>query len=404
VALAALLWALPLEAQPEPTPADFSGSWQSTYGVIEIEQVEARVTGRYTYASGSTLEGTVTGDRLTFRYREPDATGEGWFEISSDGQAFTGSWREDGTSVWYPWAGRRIRPPDEAGEPSEQGGLFETTYGRMRLVEQADGRVTGTYTFSGGSFIEGQMEGRRLTFRYREPTATGEGWFEFSEDGRSFRGAWREDGGTNWSEWTGERVEPEQGVTWLVVLEAHWETSLAEEEYAFGDMLRAYFERYTNVRVRHRRYFNRDDFLRSAAELAYLAEPVALLVAGHGTEGRLLANDGFIEPAALGRVLAEAPSVYLVHFSSCEMMVPGVSEAIHGAIEGQRRLMVSGYSVAVDWSASALLEFLYLDLVLGRGLAPSRAAELVVRELGFADETATEGSPLGAAHFRYVER
>ena len=32
---------------------------------------------------------------------------------------------------------------------------------------------------------------------------------------------------------------------------------------------------------------------------------------------------------------------------------------------------VSGYSTSVDWAASAILEFTYLELILGRGLPPA---------------------------------
>ena len=35
---------------------------------------------------------------------------------------------------------------------------------------------------------------------------------------------------------------------------------------------------------------------------------------------------------------------------------------------------VSGYTTSVDWSGSAILEFTYLDLILGKGLAPTEAA------------------------------
>jgi hypothetical protein len=40
--------------------------------------------------------------------------------------------------------------------------------------------------------------------------------------------------------------------------------------------------------------------------------------------------------------------------------------------------------VAVDWAGSALVDFTYLDLVLGRDVAPEQAVRLVREMLGFA--------------------
>jgi hypothetical protein len=50
----------------------------------------------------------------------------------------------------------------------------------------------------------------------------------------------------------GVRVAPVPGRKWLVVLEAHYENNLAEQEYSFGQMLKAFFARTPEVQVRHR--------------------------------------------------------------------------------------------------------------------------------------------------------
>lgn len=34
--------------------------------------------------------------RFTFTYREPDADGEGWFELAPDGKTFESKWHETG--------------------------------------------------------------------------------------------------------------------------------------------------------------------------------------------------------------------------------------------------------------------------------------------------------------------
>ena len=81
---------------------DFSGAWDTTYGFLEIEQDGQSVTGTYTYGGGSTIAGTVADGRLTFRYTEPTAAGEGWFELDPSNESFSGSWHEDGSTDWYP--------------------------------------------------------------------------------------------------------------------------------------------------------------------------------------------------------------------------------------------------------------------------------------------------------------
>ena len=390
----------PVAAAQPVADADFSGAWDTTYGFLEIQQEGQTVAGTYTYGGGSTIAGTVAGARLTFRYTEPTATGEGWFDIGPSGDSFSGSWHEDGSADWYPWTGTRTGNRPGTVETSGFDGLFDSTYGRLRLSTNGDG-ITGSYTYGGGSTIEGTIEGNRLSFRYQEPTVAGHGWFELSDDESAFSGQWQGDGTSTWSEWTGQRVVPESGTTWLVVLEAPWETSLAENEYAFGDMLRAYFERMPHVQVRHRRFYDKVDFMRAAGELAYLAEPVALVVASHGSSGMLTVNADTISPSDVGAALSLAPNVFAIHFSSCEIMVADAATQIHGALPEGRYLAVSGYATSVDWSASALIEFLYLDLILGRGMSPSRAAEAVRQELLFAGDT--QDSVIGPARFRFED-
>lgn len=55
----------------------------------------------------------------------------------------------------------------------------------------------------------------------------------------------------------------------------------------------------------------------------------------------------------------------------------------------------------VDWSASALLEFAYLDLLLNRGMPPEEAAAALPKLMPYAGARAPRGSPYPAAGFRY---
>jgi len=381
--------------------ASFQGRWETTYGVLVLSQNGTAVTGSYTYGGGTgTVAGTVEKRTLTFKYEESSGVkGEGKFELNDSATRFDGTWHEEGEVTWQPWSGVAIRTATDTSSAGFDG-LFDTTYGPMRLRQSTDA-VTGTYLFQGAeSTIKGTVKDATLTFTYKEEKASGEGTFDLSDDGMAFSGAWKPAGTDAWSPWIGTRVVPEVGVSWLVVFETQWERSLSDNEYSYGDMLRSFFERLPKVQVRQRRIADKADFLRAGAELAYLAEPVALWVSGHGTEEGLSISGDSIAAKELLAVLKPAPNVFLVHFSSCAIMGGKVPAALLKDLSDGRSLDVSGYAVPVDWAGSAVLEMLYLDLILGRQLTPKAAAEVVLDEMNFADDTATTGSPLGALKFR----
>ena len=73
---------------------------------------------------------------------------------------------------------------------------------------------------------------------------------------------------------------------------------------------------------------------------------------------------------ALVESLRYADNVILLHFSSCLMMQDGKAGELARALQEAVRFPISGYDRSVDWAASALIEFHYLDMVLGRGLLP----------------------------------
>lgn len=88
--------------------ADFSGTWDTTYGTLVFFQENGSVTGYYTLGGYSTIQGGVEDDgRLVFTYTEPSASGEGWFRLSDDGNRITGNWRPDGGGAWQDWEGYR---------------------------------------------------------------------------------------------------------------------------------------------------------------------------------------------------------------------------------------------------------------------------------------------------------
>ncbi|MEQ8762650.1 MAG: hypothetical protein RL885_01900 [Planctomycetota bacterium] len=379
-------------------PGNFAGRWQTSLGPLELRQQGSEVSGDY--RSGrlrARLHGSVSERRLEFRYVEGGRGGEGYFELSENGEKLTGGWRRSGRERWRPWSGdletrREIEPPF--------AGVWKTTWGPLRLTA-LDGKLSGPYG-SAGSRLEGEMKDGRLVFEYTEPTTSGEGWFELAEDGRSFDGRWREKGTSRWRSWRGDRVASDPSRVWLVILEAHWEEGLTESEYDFGSMLRAYFtmSEARQVAVRQRFFHDLADFQRFCREAAYLTEPVVLLVSTHGTPEGISVGGETISPEEIADSVSDVPELLLLHLSGCDMMARAAPQKIHERLGDKATFPISGYKTTVAWDASALADFTFLSLLLIRGFHPSAAVEESIRLSPYLGDDVADGTvfqPLGLA-------
>ena len=361
----------------------FAGTWFTSFGRMRLEASGDAWSGTYRYGtSDGKLKGKIEDGELRFRYKDAFDTGTGSFRLLRSGR-FTGHYRVSGSKHVRRWDGERAFD-----------GVWETTFGPMRMIHDATG-VRGTYGERGDASIEGHAEGLALTFAYRERDSAGEGAFQLDADELGFSGQWRKQGETDWRPWSGRRLATDQGVAWLVVLEAHWQHNLAEPEYSFGSMLREVFARRAGVRVRHR-YFHDASSLESwCRQLLYLPAPAFVVVASHGTPEGLSIRGNLIDTRRVLGCMEHAQGVRLLHFSSCLVAQDGASAL------GNLAFPVSGYSTSVDWGASAMLEFTYLDMILNRGWDPADAAAQLPKLVSYAGERAPKGSPYPAAGFRF---
>jgi hypothetical protein len=399
-------------ADPPPAPApaaapagpSFTREWETTYGLMTLKQSGSIIDGAYG-RDQSTLKGEIAASKFTFTYTEPNAAGEGWFELAPDGATFSGQWRENGAAAWSPWTGkRRAGPPPPADNFT---GLWKTTYGRMRL-HQTGNAVHGVYDFSGGSTVSGIVEGRALKFSYDQPDGErGSGVFELAADAKSFAGTWQGDkaGAAASGAWSGTRVVPVPGRTWLVVLEANWERDLEEEEYSFGVMLRTFFARVPQVRVRHRFFGDEAEFRRWCAELRYIAEPVVLHISSHGDKDGVHCRDGkTIGAKAIAECLRDIGDLRLLHFGTCLIAGGDIPRQIQAELgPDAARFPISGYANAADWGGSAIVDFTYLDLILARGLSPADAVRQTTRMLSFAGSKQHDGDAIAPAGLVILE-
>jgi hypothetical protein len=395
--LALIIICLPVLAGADKPKHSFTGTWNTTFGLMVLKQDGQAVKGHYDFEDAEAkIEGTVEKNKLTFTYEEPTGVkGEGWFELAVDGSSFKGQWREPEQS-WQKWEGKRTRDVQIG-----YAGLWETSFGRMRLLE-TDKKVEGIYSYSSASTLSGTVQNKKLTFTYKEPKDEGEGWFELAADGQSFQGQWRVKGNEAWAEWKGRRIQPKPGLVWLVVIEANWESNLAEQEYAFGTMLRAFFARSEKVKVRHRFFNDAAGLKKWCREVAFLAEPVVVSLATHGSPKGASVDGQNVDGVSLVESLRYAGNVKLLHFSACEMMKDRLAAEMLAALKKYASFPISGYTTCVDWAASAILEFTYFDMILCRDIAPQKAADQVYKLLAFAGDKEVPGSVLPAMGFKLL--
>jgi hypothetical protein len=167
-------------------------------------------------------------------------------------------------------------------------------------------------------------------------------------------------------------------------------------------MLKEFFARVRGVEVRHRFFTNEGGLRKCFRDLLYIAEPVVLVIATHALPKGITVDGQTIEVAALVDILKHAGNVRAAHFSACLLMQDPAVVAQFRQLSAQTGVAISGYKTSVDWAASALIEFTYLEMLLGRGLAPAVAAGQLLKLLPFAGPAVPEESVFRAADFTIV--
>ncbi len=87
--------------------SDFSGSWASSFGPMELTQEGLRVTGTYGFDAENPIEGRVKSDRLEFTYGQNGASG--WFEIDDQRTLLTGEYSSARGEVGF-WGAYGVKP------------------------------------------------------------------------------------------------------------------------------------------------------------------------------------------------------------------------------------------------------------------------------------------------------
>ena len=96
------------------TSGSWSGTWDTDWGKLVLTQTGDKVTGTYDYYAGSSITGSISGNKLTGTFIEKKGTEEeasGLFEfiINDKGTEFEGRWGDSDTAKddWFYWNGEK---------------------------------------------------------------------------------------------------------------------------------------------------------------------------------------------------------------------------------------------------------------------------------------------------------
>jgi hypothetical protein len=102
-----------VEGYPVSSFCFWNGTWETNFGMMELQQAGEIAYGTYTHDQGR-IEGTVSGDKLigywseSPSYSSPNDAGDFEFIMSKDCKYFSGIWRHDSEGVWEgSWNGTR---------------------------------------------------------------------------------------------------------------------------------------------------------------------------------------------------------------------------------------------------------------------------------------------------------
>lgn len=100
-------------SQAEPGGCGWTGIWETSFGLMDLEQQGNAVSGIYTH-DGGTVKGSAADKNLTGKWSEapsraePDDAGDFILTMNEDCQNFTGNWRHGSEGDWSgEWTGRR---------------------------------------------------------------------------------------------------------------------------------------------------------------------------------------------------------------------------------------------------------------------------------------------------------
>lgn len=95
------------------TGTDWTGTWETNYGKVVLQQANSIVTGVYVLKQGR-INGHASGDKLIGQWSEapsyapPDNAGEFEIRMDQSGRSFKGKWWKLEPGKKHEWFGRKV--------------------------------------------------------------------------------------------------------------------------------------------------------------------------------------------------------------------------------------------------------------------------------------------------------
>ena len=71
---------------------DVTGSFDSNYGAVHLEQDGTRIVGTYECCGGGRIVGTLSGSVIDYQWEQPGTSGRGRWEVVDYGDKLLGTW------------------------------------------------------------------------------------------------------------------------------------------------------------------------------------------------------------------------------------------------------------------------------------------------------------------------
>ena len=184
---------------PTPAPSGWHGTWSTTCGISDCEEMELEVSGDEvsgSYADGDgTIEGEIHGNRLSGSWHRGGDAGDFDFWLSDNGKQFQGNWDKV-----YEWCGHR----EGASDPSEcfvgtWYGTWTTNCGLANcgtmILSQDGDDVEGTYAGGDGEINGDVSSGTVLEGTWSRNGFSGSIKFYLTGGGYQFNGNYDDSNG-----------------------------------------------------------------------------------------------------------------------------------------------------------------------------------------------------------------
>ena len=172
---------------------------------VSLAQSGNEITG--SFADGGEIEGTLSGDTITFDWYIHHMEGHGEWKIARGGMGMTGEWGKRGVGMTGVWNLQKTDGPITRGNPNGSRstmvelpadnltGNYIDNNGNTVMIEHSGNAIKGSYGEYGGS-IDGTLKGDVIEYKWEQQLKSNRRWvsglgrLQVSADGMVLSGSW----------------------------------------------------------------------------------------------------------------------------------------------------------------------------------------------------------------------